>query len=121
LIYSSCGSIEQVTERFSSFSSHCGQTVPGFPALFKDLTCFDRPSFTDKAEYLAKDRVHRLPEPNLGLFSQKAAEIIDFGNGEGFGLCWACWEGLCSLHQPPRDLLVMDAEKPANDSHPNPF
>ena len=30
-----------------------------FDLLPKDLTCFDRPSSTDKAEDLAKDGVHR--------------------------------------------------------------
>ena len=36
--------------------------------LPKDLTSFDRPSSTDKAEGHAKDEVHREPEPTLGFF-----------------------------------------------------
>ena len=36
--------------------------------LPKDLTGCDRPSPTDKAEDLAKDGVHRKPEPTLRFF-----------------------------------------------------
>ena len=36
--------------------------------LPKDFSGFDRPSSTDKAKDLAKDGVHRYPEPTLGLF-----------------------------------------------------
>ena len=36
--------------------------------LPKDLTRFDRPSSTGKAEDLTKDGVHRYPEPTFGLF-----------------------------------------------------
>ena len=36
--------------------------------LPKELSGFDRPSSTDKAEDLAKDGVHRWPEPTLGFF-----------------------------------------------------
>ena len=36
--------------------------------LPKDLTSFDRPSSADKAEDLAKDGVHRSPEPTLRFF-----------------------------------------------------
>ena len=36
--------------------------------LPKDLTRFDRPSSTGKAEDLTKDGVHRQPEPTLRFF-----------------------------------------------------
>ena len=40
----------------------------GLDLLLKDRIGFDRPSSTGKAEDLAKDGVHRWPEPTLGFF-----------------------------------------------------
>ncbi len=40
----------------------------GLDLLPKELSGFDRPSSTDKAEDLAKDGVHRWSEPTLGFF-----------------------------------------------------
>ena len=54
-------------------------------------------------------------------FSDERAEFIDFDEGAGFGLWWACRECLGSLHQPAIDRLVMDSENPADRSHPYPF
>ena len=54
-------------------------------------------------------------------FSDDHSEFIDFDEGAGFGLWWACWECLGSLDQPARDRLMMDAENPADGSHPHPF
>ena len=54
-------------------------------------------------------------------FSDERAELIDFDEGADFGLCWACWEWLGILDQPAGDRLVMDAENPADRSHPHPF
>ena len=59
---------------------------------------------------------------NIGIFfSDERAEFIDFDEGAGFGLWWACWECLGSLDQPARDCLVVDPENPADSSHPHPF
>jgi hypothetical protein len=54
-------------------------------------------------------------------FSDESAEFIDFDQGASFGLWWAGWECLGSLHQPERDRRMMDAENPADGSHPHPF
>ena len=54
-------------------------------------------------------------------FSDERAEFIDFDEGAGFGLWWACRECLGSLYQPAIDRLVMDPENPADRSHPYPF
>ena len=59
--------------------------------------------------------------PHWDFFSDERTEFIDFDEGAGFGLWWACWECLDSLYQPARDCLVMDAENPADGSHPHPF
>jgi len=54
-------------------------------------------------------------------FSDERTEFIDFDEGAGFGLWWACRECLGSLDQPARDRLMMDVENPADGSHPHPF
>ena len=54
-------------------------------------------------------------------FSNESAEFIDFDEGIGLGLWCACWECFGSLHPLVRDRLVMDAENPADGSHPHPF
>ncbi|MDG2198221.1 MAG: hypothetical protein P8O70_15340, partial [SAR324 cluster bacterium] len=54
-------------------------------------------------------------------FSDQRAEFIEFDERAGFGLWWACWECLGSLHQPARESLVMDAENLADSSPPHPF
>ena len=59
--------------------------------------------------------------PHWDFFSDERAEFIDFDEGAGFGLWWAGWECLGGLYQPARDRLVMDAENPADGSHPHPF
>jgi hypothetical protein len=59
--------------------------------------------------------------PHWDFFSDDHSEFIDFDEGAGFGLWWAGWECLDSLYQPARDCLVMDAENPADGSHPHPF
>ena len=63
-----------------------------------------------------------LARANIGIFfSDERAEFVDFDEGAGFGLWWACWECLGSLHQPARDRLMMDPENPTDGSHPDPF
>ena len=59
--------------------------------------------------------------PHWDFFSDDHSEFIDFDEGAGLGLWWACWECLDSLYQPVRDCLVMDAENPADGSHHHPF
>ena len=60
-----------------------------FDLLPKDLTGFDRPSSSDQAEYLAKDGVHRQPEPTLRFF---LAMNVQTSVCDGIaGSDWAAW------------------------------
>jgi hypothetical protein len=74
-----------------------------------------KPSTLPKMESTASQ------SPHWDFFSDERAEFIDFDEGAGFGLWWAGWECLGGLYQPARDRLVMDAENPADGSHPHPF
>ncbi len=88
----------------------------------KDPTCFDRPYSTDKAEDLTQNGVHLYPEPMLGLSqAMRLQEFINFNEGAGFGLQWACWECWGGLYQIARDRLWMDAENLIDSSYPHPF
>ena len=65
-----------------------------------DITGFDRPSSTDKAEDLAKAGVYRKPEPTMRIFfSDERAELIAFDKGADFGLWWACSDWVAWTNQ----------------------
>ena len=66
--------------------------------LPKDLTGFDRPPSTDKVEDLAKDRVHRSPEPTLRFFLAMNVQSSSISMKEQASVCgglagsaWAAW------------------------------
>ena len=52
-----------------------------------DITGFDRPSSTDKAEDLAKDGVHRKPEPTLGFFLAMKVQSSSISMKERASVC----------------------------------
>ena len=55
--------------------------------LPENSTSFDRPSPTDKAEDLAKDGVHRYPEPTLGLFLAMKVQSLSTSMKEQTSVC----------------------------------
>ena len=66
--------------------------------LPKDLTSFDRPSSTGKAEDLAKDGVHRQSEPTLRFFLAMNVQSSSISMKEQTSVCgrlagsdWAAW------------------------------
>ena len=66
--------------------------------LPKDPTRFDCPSSTGKAEDLAKDGVHRQPEPTLRLFLAMNVQSSSISMTEQTSVCgglagsvWAVW------------------------------
>ena len=66
--------------------------------LPKDLTRFDRPSSTGKAEDLAKDGVQRYPEPTLRFFLAMNGQSSSISMKEQASFCdglagsdWAAW------------------------------
>ena len=55
--------------------------------LLKDLTCFDRPSSTGKAEDHAKDGVDRLPEPTFRFFLAMNVQSSSISMKEQTSVC----------------------------------
>ena len=61
--------------------------------LPKDLTRFDRPFFHKQSRGPCQRWILPLARANIEIFfSDERAEFIDFDEGAGFSLCWACWE-----------------------------
>ena len=89
--------------------------------LPENSTGFDRPSSTDKAEDLAKDGVHRYPEPTLGLFLAMKVRSSSTSMKEQASVCsvfaGSAWAA-CSSQQ---ESFVMHPENSANGSETQSF
>ena len=89
--------------------------------LPENSTGFDRPSSTDKAQDLAKDGVHRYPEPTFGLslpikLRSSSTSMKEQASVCG-GLAGSAWAA-CSSQQ---ESFVMHPENSANASEPQSF
>ena len=66
--------------------------------LPKNLTRFDRSFFRRQSRGPCQRWSLRLARAKIEIFfSDQSLEFIDFDEGAGFGLWWACWEYLGSL------------------------
>ena len=74
----SCG--DQI---FTAFEKVCsiahGRQAPQL--LEKSSGRLDRSATTNKTKHFANSRIHRYLHPAFGIFSDKAAELIDFDKG----------------------------------------
>ena len=82
--------------------------------LPENSTGFDRPSSTDKAEDLAKDGVHRYPEPTLGLFLAMKVRSSSTSMKEQASVCGGLAGSALVACTNQRESFVMDAENPAD-------